>query len=79
MKYPSLVVSALASAVLLAAGCAGTRSAKKTVAVPSTGPAASATDAAGLEDREPDVRDLATDRLAAVSTISFTVLAPLAD
>jgi len=26
-----------------------------------------------------DVRDLATDRLAAVSTISFTVLAPLAD
>ncbi len=26
-----------------------------------------------------DVRDLATDRLAAVSTISFTVLAPLPD
>lgn len=26
-----------------------------------------------------DVRDLATDRLAAVSTVSFTVLAPLAD
>jgi acyl-coenzyme A thioesterase PaaI-like protein len=26
-----------------------------------------------------DVRDLATERLAAVSTISFTVLAPLVD
>ena len=26
-----------------------------------------------------DVRDVATDRLAAVSTIAFTVLAPLAD
>ena len=75
MKKPTLFLSVLASMTLLAAGCAGTRAAKKTdapVAAPVTGPAAaSPIEAAQSTDMEPDVRDMATRAVPELKVVHF--------
>ncbi|MFI5362698.1 MAG: OmpA family protein [Elusimicrobiota bacterium] len=79
MKNPTLLMTALTSMTLFAAGCAGTRAAKKTDA-PFTGPAAaSPTDAARSADMEPDVRDLATREVPELKVIHFTYDSDLLD
>lgn len=87
MKKSTLFVIGLASMALLAAGCAGTKAAKKSDspfaspgAAPATGPgAASPIDAASATDMEPDVRDLATRSLPELKVVNFAYDSDLID
>lgn len=75
MKTRASFAAVLASAALLAAGCAGTRAAKRSdaSAPAAAGPAAaSPTEAARSADMEPDVRDLATREVPELKTVHFS-------
>jgi peptidoglycan-associated lipoprotein len=82
----ALIAGFSASLVVLAAGCAGTRAARKTEApaaspaaapasapaAPATGPAAApSVEAARAEDTEPDVRDMATREVPELKAVRF--------
>jgi peptidoglycan-associated lipoprotein len=82
MKRSLNFVAALASASVLAAGCAGTRAVKRngSAAGPVTGPAAaSSTEAARSADMEPDVRDLATREVPELKAVHFSYDSDLLD
>jgi peptidoglycan-associated lipoprotein len=75
MKKPSSFLFVLAWAAVLTAGCASTRTAKRSDAssAPAAGPAAAPpTEAARAYDAEPDVRDLATREIPELKTVRFT-------